>query len=66
MYAKTEPIAAKTKEVMDQVAMVSWANGRRSAGYVSVFAADTDSDLFTGKTDNTKVPRRIVKAGGYK
>ncbi len=27
MYAKTEPMAAKAKEVMDQIAMVGWTSG---------------------------------------
>ena len=66
MYAKTEPMAAKAKEVMDQIAMVGWTSGGHSAGYVPVFAIGAGSDLFIGKMDNTEIPRRIAKAGGYK
>ena len=66
MYAKTEPMAAKAKEVMDQIAMVGWTSGGHSAGYVPVFAIGAGSDLFIGKMDNTEIPKRIAKAGGYK
>ena len=66
MYAKTEPMAAKAKEVMDQIAMVGWTSGGHSAGYVPVFAIGAGPDLFIGKMDNTEIPKRIAKAGGYK
>ena len=56
----------KAKEVMDQIAMVGWTSGGHSAGYVPVFAIGAGSDLFIGKMDNTEIPKRIAKAGGYK
>lgn len=65
MYSKTEPMAAVAKEVMDQIAMVSWASGSHSAGYVPVFAIGAGSKLFGGKIDNTEIPKRIAKAAGY-
>jgi hypothetical protein len=33
---------------------------------VPVFAIGAGSDLFIGKMDNTEIPKRIAKAGGYK
>lgn len=65
MYAKTEPMAAKAKEVMNEMAMVSWASSNHSAGYVPVFAIGAGSDLFVGKMDNTEIPKRIAKAAKY-
>ena len=65
LYAKTEPMAAKAKEVIDEIAMVSWASGNHSAGYVPVFAIGAGSDLFIGKMDNTEIPKRIAKAARY-
>ena len=38
----------------------------KTAGYVPVFAIGAGSDLFIGKMDNTEIPKRIAKAGGYK
>lgn len=65
LYAKTEPMAAKAKEVMNQMAMVNWASGNHSAGYVPVFAVGAGSELFKGKMDNTEIPKRIAKAARY-
>lgn len=65
MYAKTEPMAAKAKEVINQIAMVSWASSSHSAGYVPVFAIGAGADLFIGKMDNTEIPKRIAKAARY-
>lgn len=65
MYSKSEPMAARAKEVMDDVAMISWASSSHSAGYVPVFAIGAGSQLFGGKIDNIEIPKRIAKAAGY-
>ena len=66
LYAKTEPLAVAAKKVMSQIAMVGWTGGGHTAGYVPVFAVGAGSKLFVGKMDNTEIPKRIAKAGGYK
>lgn len=66
LYAKTEPLAAAARKVMSQIAMVGWTSTGHTAGYVPVFAIGAGSDLFTGKMDNTEIPKRIAKAAGYK
>lgn len=66
MYSKSEPMAARAKEVMDEISMVGWISGGHSAGFVPVFAIGAGSDLFGEKIDNTEIPKRIAKAGGYK
>lgn len=65
LYAKSEPMAAKAKEVLNEIAMVSWASGSHSAGYVPVYAVGAGADLFKGKMDNIEIPERIAKAAGY-
>lgn len=65
MYSKSEPLAARAKEVINQMAMISWASGGHSAGYVPVFAIGAGSELFMGKMDNTEIPKRIAKAAKY-
>ena len=65
LYAKTEPMAARAKEVLNDIAMVSWASGNHSAGFVPVYAIGAGSQLFNGKMDNTEIPKRIAKAAGY-
>lgn len=66
MYSKSEPIAACAKEIINEMAMVGWASGGHSAGFVPVFAIGAGAQLFGGKIDNTEIPRRIAKAAGYK
>lgn len=65
MYSKSEPLAARAKVVMDQIAMVSWAHGSHSGGYVPVFAIGAGANLFGSKIDNTEIPKRIAKAAKY-
>ena len=66
LYARTEPLAAAARKVMSQIAMVGWTSSSHTAGYVPVFAIGAGADLFTGKMDNTEIPKRIAKAAGFK
>lgn len=66
MYSRSEPMAARAKEIMNDIAMVDWASGGHSAGYVPVFAIGAGSQLFGKKIDNTEIPQIIAKAAGYK
>ncbi|MDR3119310.1 MAG: alkaline phosphatase [Mediterranea sp.] len=66
LYTESEPLAAKAKEVLNDIAGVGWISGGHSAGYVPVYAIGAGSELFKGKMDNTDIPKRIAKAGGYK
>ena len=66
MYSKSEPMAARAKEVMDEIAMIGWVSGGHSAGYVPVFAIGAGSQLFGEKIDNTEIPKRIATAAGDK
>ncbi|MEG1004797.1 MAG: alkaline phosphatase [Bacteroides sp.] len=65
MYSKSEPLAARAKEVMSQIARVSWGHGGHSGGYVPVYAIGKGAELFQGKMDNTDIPKRIAKAANY-
>ena len=38
LYQQNEPLAGAAKRILNQIAMVSWASGSHSAGYVPVFA----------------------------
>ncbi len=65
LYARTEPLASRAKEVINQIALIGWTTGGHSAGYVPVYAIGAGSELFQGKMDNTDIPKRIAKAGRY-
>lgn len=66
MYAKNEPLAARAKEVINELARISWAHGGHSAGYVPVYAIGAGAELFEGKMDNIDIPKRIAQAAKYK
>jgi alkaline phosphatase len=66
LYSENESLAAKAKKVLNEIAKVGWVSGGHSASYVPVYAIGAGSELFTGKMDNTDIPKRIAKAGGYK
>lgn len=66
MYTESEPLAAKAKDVMNDIARVGWMSFDHSAGYVPVYAIGAGAQLFTGKMDNTDIPKRIAKAAGYR
>ncbi|MDR0961850.1 MAG: alkaline phosphatase [Mediterranea sp.] len=65
LYSKTEPLAEVANEVMTQIARLGWTSGSHTAEYVPVYAIGAGSKLFAGKYDNTEIPKRIIKAGGY-
>lgn len=65
LYAKTEPLAAAARKVINQIAMVGGGSTGHSAAYTPVFAIGAGSALFVGKMDNTEIPKRIAKAAGY-
>lgn len=66
LYSKTEPLAAVAKQVMSQVALLGWTTSNHSAGYVPVYAVGAGAKAFSGKMDNTDIPKRIAQAAGYK
>lgn len=66
MYSSSEPLAARAKEIINQIARVGWTTGSHTAGYIPVFAIGAGSELFMGKMDNIDIPKRIAKAARYK
>lgn len=66
LYARSESLAAVARKVMSQIALVGWTTGDHSAEYVPVYAIGAGSEKFMGKMDNTDIPKRIAKVGGYK
>lgn len=59
LYSKTEPLAVCARKVMNQIAVLGWAGGTHSAGYVPVFAIGAGSEQFCGKLDNVDIPKKI-------
>ena len=66
LYQQNEPMASTAKRILNQIALISWASGSHSAGYVPVFAIGAGAELFRGQIDNTEIPGKIAEAAGYK
>ena len=66
LYQQNEPFAGAAKRILNQIAMVSWASGSHSAGYVPVFAIGAGAEAFNGQIDNTEIPIKIAEAAGFK
>lgn len=66
MYTQTEPLAARAKEVMSDIANLSWASHSHSANYVPIYAIGAGSEEFMGRVNNTDIPRKIAKVAGYR
>ena len=51
---------------MARKAMVGWQSGGHSNGFVPVFAIGVGAEEFTGRIDNTEIPKKIAEIAGYK
>lgn len=65
LYSANEPLAEEAVKILDSIAMVGWTSGGHSAGVVPVYAIGAGSKLFSGKLDNTDIPKKIAEAAGY-
>ena len=65
LYEKSEPIAAKAKEVINQTAGLGWTSGNHTSAYIPIFAIGAGAELFKGKMDNIDLPKHIIKAAKY-
>lgn len=65
LYAENELLAAEAIKILDAIALVGWTSGGHSAGVVPVYAIGAGAQLFTGKLDNTDIPKKIAEAAGY-
>ena len=65
LYQKDDELAITVKQILNEVAHISWASGGHSNGYVPVFAVGVGADQFVGRFDNTEIPKRMAKAAGW-
>ena len=55
-----------TKHILSEVAMISWASGGHSNGYVPVYAIGPGTEIFQGRIDNIEIAPGMAKIAGYK
>jgi alkaline phosphatase len=65
LYANNSLLAAKAKQVMNEIAYLGWGTTSHSAGFVPVYAIGAGQHLFMQQMDNTDIPEKIIKAAEY-
>lgn len=65
-YGNNAKIAAAGRDLLSRLAMVSWASGSHSDGYVPVFAVGAGAEQFHGRLNNIDIPIITAKIAGYK
>lgn len=65
-YEIDEPLATLAKQIINDIALVGWTSGGHSAGLVPVYAIGVGAELFSGRIDNTDIPKKIAKAANYR
>ena len=54
-----------TKRILSEKALISWASGGHSNGYVPVYAIGPGTEIFQGRIDNTEIAPGMAKIAGY-
>lgn len=54
-----------TKHILSEVALISWASGGHSNGYVPIYAIGPGTDVFQGRINNIEIAPAMAKIAGY-
>ena len=54
-----------TKHILSEQALISWASGGHSNGYVPVYAIGPGTEVFQGRIDNIEIAPAMAKIAGY-
>ena len=65
LYSQANELAHAVRAVMQETALVSWASGGHSNGYVPVFAVGVGAERFGGRIDNTLIAPTIRSIAGW-
>ena len=54
------------KHIISEAALISWASGGHSNGYVPVYAIGPGTEVFQGRINNTEIAPAMARIAGYK
>lgn len=54
-----------TKHIISEQALISWASGGHSNGYVPVYAVGPGTEVFQGRIDNIEIAPAMAKIAGW-
>lgn len=66
LYEENEPMTETAKQIINEIALISWAAGSHTGGYVPLYAIGVGAENFTHRLDNTEIPRLITQIAGYR
>jgi alkaline phosphatase len=61
LYSQEDALSSAAKEIINRAVLVGWTSGGHSNGYVPAFAIGVGAEQFSGRIDNTEVPKRTLK-----
>ena len=53
------------KQILSEAALISWASGGHSNGYVPVYAIGPGTEVFQGRIDNIEIAPAMARIAGY-
>lgn len=62
---RIDDLCETCKHILSEVAMISWASGGHSNGYVPIYAVGPGTEIFQGRIDNIEIAPGIAKIAGY-
>ena len=62
---RIDDLCETTKRILSEVAMISWASGGHSNGYVPVFAVGPGTEVFQGRINNIEIAPAMARIAGY-
>ena len=62
---RIDDLCETTKRILSEVAMISWASGGHSNGYVPIFAVGPGTEVFQGRIDNIEIAPAMARIAGY-
>ena len=54
------------KHIISEAALISWASGGHSNGYVPIYAIGPGTEVFQGRINNTEIAPAMARIAGYK
>lgn len=65
LYARTQSFASLAKRILNESSDLGWTTTGHTGDLVPVYAVGAGAENFTGRLDNTDIPKRISKIAGY-
>ena len=63
--ARISDMCETVKHILSEVALISWASGGHSNGYVPVYAVGPGTEVFQGRIDNIEIAPAMARIAGY-